>query len=185
MTAPVRHPVRRSLDRLYAASGAVAAFCLAAICVVMLAQVVGRETGHLLRGADDVTAWLCAASAFFALAHTFRHGELVRMMLVVERLGPHARHHFEVVALFIATAFTGFMLWSVVRFVYESWQFNELAQGLIKVPIWIPQLAFAIGVLVFFIAVVDELVAVLAGRMPEYRIAEEARRASGDFSETV
>jgi hypothetical protein len=30
--------VRRFLDRLYAASGALAALCLAGICVLMLAQ---------------------------------------------------------------------------------------------------------------------------------------------------
>jgi len=34
---------RRGLDGVYVASGAAA--CLAAICVVRLAQVVGRETG--------------------------------------------------------------------------------------------------------------------------------------------
>ena len=38
----------------------------------MLAQVAGRESGMLLRGADDITAWLCAASAFLALAHPQR-----------------------------------------------------------------------------------------------------------------
>jgi len=185
MTAPAAHPVRRALDAIYAASAAFAALCLAAICVVMLAQVVGRETGHLFRGADDITAWLCAASAFFALASTFRRGELVRMMLVVEHLSPAVRRRCEVLALVVATVFTGFMLWSVTRFVYESWQFKELAQGLIKVPIWIPQLSFVFGILVFFIAVLDELIAVLSGRPPAYRVAEDERRASGDFSETV
>ena len=181
--APSR--VRRFLDALYRLSGAAAACCLAGICVVMLAQVVGREAGVLLRGADDITAWLCAASAFFALAHTFRRGELVRMMLVVDRLGPRARAGFEVVALAIATFFTAFMLWSVTRFVYESWQFNEVAQGLLTIPIWIPQLSFVFGVWIFFIAVADEFVAVLRGRAPAYRIAEEERRARADFSETI
>lgn len=177
--------MRRFLDQLYAISGGLAAACLALICVVMLAQVVGRETGVLFRGADDITAWLCAASAFLALAHTFRRGELVRMMLVVERLSARLRWRMDVLALVIAAIFTGFMLWSVARFVYESWQFKEVAQGLIKVPIWIPQLSFLVGVLVFFIAVLDELFNVLAGRTPEYQRAEDERRASGDFSETV
>ena len=50
--------VRRFLDRLYYASGALAAVCLAAICVMMLAQALGREAGILIRGAEDITAWL-------------------------------------------------------------------------------------------------------------------------------
>jgi TRAP-type C4-dicarboxylate transport system permease small subunit len=77
------------------------------------------------------------------------------------------------------------MLWAVVRFVYESWQFKEVAQGLIKVPIWIPQLCFVVGVVIFFVAVLDELVRVLRKQKPTYQLAEEARAAAGDFSETV
>ena len=177
--------MRRLLDALYRSSGAAAACCLAAVGVVMLAQVAGREAGVLLRGADDVTAWLCAASGFLALAHTFRRGELVRMMLVADRLQPRMRARLEICALLIATLFAGFMVWSVTRFVYESWVFKEVAQGLLKVPIWIPQLSFVIGVWIFFIAVADELVAVLRGNLPAYRIAEEERRARGDFSETL
>ena len=68
--------MRRFLDRLYAASVVLAAACLAGIAVVMLAQAGMRELGLLLRGADDIVAWLCAASAFLALGGTFRHGEL-------------------------------------------------------------------------------------------------------------
>jgi len=180
-----RSRTRRALDRLYLVSGGIAAACLAGTCVVMLAQVVGREAGVLLRGADEITAWLCAGAAFLALAHTFRRGELVRMGLFIERLGGRSRHAAEVLALSIAAVFVGFMVWSVVRFVYESWKFHEVAQGMLKVPIWIPQLVFVFGVIVFFVAVVDELVAVLRGEKPAYQRSEEERRVSGDFSESV
>lgn len=175
--------MRRALDRLYDLSGALAAWCLAGICVVMLAQVISREAGLLLRGADDITAWLCAAAAFLALGHTFRKGELVRMGLVLDRLKPALRWRFEVFALTVTVAFLAYMLWSVVRFVIESWQMNELAQGLLRVPVWIQQLAFVFGVLVFFIAVLDEYITVLRHRKPSYQLAEEERLRRGDFSE--
>lgn len=177
--------VRRALDLLYTASGALAAICLAAICALMLAQAFGRGAGILIRGADDIVAWLTAACAFFALGHTFRKGELVRVGLWLDMLGARARWRMEVISLALTLAFVGYMAWAVTRFVYESWQFNEVAQGLIKIPIWVPQMSFVIGVIIFFVAVSDELVAVLAGRKPAYQVAEEERRAAGDFSETV
>ncbi len=177
--------MRRALDLLYGASGALAALCLAGICVLMLAQALGREFGLLIRGADDITAWLCAASAFFALGHTFRHGELVRVGLWLDMLGARARWYAEIAALAITAAFVGYMVWAVTRFVYESWKFNEVAQNLIKIPIWIPQMSFALGVIIFFIAVLDEFVTVLRGEKPAYQRAEEQRRAAKDFSETV
>jgi TRAP-type C4-dicarboxylate transport system permease small subunit len=175
--------LRRFLDRLYAASGALAAVCLASICVLMLAQAVGREFGLLIRAADDITSWLCAASAFLALGHTFRHGELVRVGLFIDRLRPAARRRAEIVALVLTGMFIGYMNVAVAKFVYESWKFKEVAQGLVRIPIWIPQLCFVFGAFILLVAILDELILVLGRHKPTYQLAEEDRRARGDYSE--
>ena len=177
--------MRRFLDRLYAWSGVLAALCVFAIFALMLAQAFGRELGILVRGADDIVAWLCAAASFLALGHTFRHGELVRVGLLLDHLGSGGRRTMELFALGVTAAFVAYMLWAVTGFIYESWKFKEVAQGLIKVPIWIPQLTFLIGVAIFFVAVLDDLVLVIKRQKPAYQVAEEERRASGDFSESV
>jgi TRAP-type C4-dicarboxylate transport system permease small subunit len=177
--------MRRFLDRLYAGSGAFAALCVFLICALMLAQAFARGVGGQIRGTDDIVSWLCAAAAFFALGHTFRHGELVRVGLLIGRLPARARRVAELIALGITSVFVCYMLWAVARFVFESWKFNEVAQGLIKVPIWIPQTTFLIGVAIFLVAVLDELIAVLQNRKPAYQVAEEQRAASGEFSESV
>jgi TRAP-type C4-dicarboxylate transport system permease small subunit len=177
--------LRRFLDRLYEASGAAAAVCLAAIAAVMLAQAGMREFGMLLRGADDIVAWLCAATAFLALGHTFRRGELVRVGLLIDLMPPRARRATGVAALAVALAFGGYMLYAVGRFVYESWKFNEMAQGLILIPIWVPQMSFLLGALIFFIALLDEFALLARGGKPAYEAAEEDRRARKDFSETL
>jgi TRAP-type C4-dicarboxylate transport system permease small subunit len=177
--------MRRFLDRLYAASGALAGVCLASIGALMLAQALGREAGILIRGADDIVAWLTAACAFLALGYTFRHGELVRVGLWIDMLSPRARRSAELAALGVTALFGAYMLWAVTRFVYESWQFKELAQGLIAIPIWMPQMSLVLGAAIFLIAVLDELLAVLRKQKPAYQEAEEARRAAGDYSETV
>jgi TRAP-type C4-dicarboxylate transport system permease small subunit len=177
--------MRRFLDRLYDGAGVAAATAMAAICVLMLAQAFAREAGILVRGADDIVAWLCAACAFLALGHTFRHGDLVRVGVFLDRLPERARWVAELVALGITAVFTAYMLWAVTRFVYDSYAFNEVAQGLIRVPIWIPQLSLVIGIAIFFLAVLDELVSVLRKQKPSYQLAEEARAAAGDFSEKL
>lgn len=177
--------MRRALDRLYLYSGVLAAIAMAAICVLMLAQAFGREAGILIRGADDIVAWLCAACAFLALGHTFRNGDLVRVGVFLERMPARLRWHAEVFALGVTALFVAYMLWAVTRFVYDSYAFRELAQGLIPVPIWIPQLSLVIGIAIFFVAVLDEFRTVLKKEKPSYQVAEDARRAAGDFSETL
>ncbi len=153
----------------------------------MLAQAFGREAGLLIRGADDIVSWLCAATAFLALGHTFRHGELVRVGLLARALlgaraplvrrGLRARLHRAV----RAATWSG--RWS--RFVYESWQFNEVAQGLIQIPIWIPQMSFVVGVLIFLVAVLDELVAVLRGQASPPTRSPRTSAAPQGLPETV
>ena len=177
--------MRRFLDRLYDAAGAAAAVCLASIAAVMLAQAAMREFGYLFRGADDIVAWLCAASAFLALGHTFRRGELVRVGIVIDHLPPRVRRPVGIGALFIAVAFVVYMAYAVLRFVYESWAFKEVAQGLIQIPIWIPQMSFVLGVLVLLVAVLDEFIVMVGGGKPAFEAAEEDRRARKDFSESL
>ena len=177
--------MRRFLDRLYYASGALAAVCLAAICVLMLAQSAGREVGLLLRGADDIVAWLNAAVVFLALGHTFRHGELVRVGLWLDKVGPRTRRLLEILSLSTATVFVCYTFYAVGGYMAESRTSGYMTQGLLVIPEWIPQVTFLVGLAIFFVAILDELVRVLRGRKPEYQVAEEARRAAGDFSETV
>jgi len=177
--------LRRFLDRLYLTAAVVAAVALAAICVLMLAQAAGREAGILIRGAEDIVAWLCAACTFLALGQTFRHGDLVRVGVFLDRFAPRARRVMELIALGFTAAFTIYMLWAVSGFVYESWQLQEPAQGLLPIPIWIPQSSLVLGIAIFLVAVLDELVTVLRGRKPAYQVMEEARAAAADFSETL
>ena len=121
----------------------------------------------------------------FRSGHTSKQGELVRVGLWLDKMGPGPRWCAEIFSLTVAAVFVGYMTWSVVTFVWESFKFNEIAQGLILIPIWIPQSSFALGSLVLFIAILDELVTVLRRQKPAYQVAEEERRARGDFSESV
>ena len=178
-------PVRKLLDALYLGCGWLAALFLAGIGVLMMGQAVLREFGVMVRGADDITAWFCAASAFLSLPHAFKNGDLVRVGLLLEHLNDRRRRWFEIYSLAVAAVFIGYMVYSLGGYVIQSWRFNELAQGLIKMPLWIPQSSLFAGAAVLFVAIVDELLRVLGRALPSYRVAEEDRLARGDYSETV
>lgn len=177
--------MRKLLDRAYLGAAHVAAACVLAIMLLMIGQSVMRGLQLRTGAVNDVVSWLCAAAAFFAMAHAFKHGDFVRVTLLLDKLAPPRRRIFEIGTLGIAVVATGFLAWSAVRFTYESWVFNELAQGLLPLPIWIPQMSFALGSALFFVAIVDEFVAVLRGGRPSYVTAVEQRHAHGDFSADV
>lgn len=177
--------MRRFLDRLYLAAGGLAAFFILLIAVLMVGQSVLREFGVRTGAVNDVVAWFCAGAAFFAMAHAFKHGDFVRVTLLLERLGESQRRVMEIWSLLIGTLAVGFLAWSACLFTYESWEFNDIAQGLLPLPLWIPQLSFALGSILLWVALIDELIIVLRGALPTYVREVAQRHAQGDFSSEV
>jgi TRAP-type C4-dicarboxylate transport system permease small subunit len=176
---------RRLLDTLYDGAGYLAAGFVFAIFAVMVGASVMREFGLRTGGTDDVVAWFCAAAGFLAMAHTFRRGDFVRVELLIARLGERRARQVEVLALLVGASFVAFLLWAAGLFVYESWDFGDMANGLVAIPLWIPQSSFVVGALLLLAAIVEELIAVLRGRRPSYVVAVEERHARGDFTEDV
>ena len=76
--------IRRLLDGLYLAAGYAAGVFLIAIFVLMMILSAGRPLGINLPAGDDFAAWCMAATAFLGLAHTFRHGEMIRVGLLID-----------------------------------------------------------------------------------------------------
>jgi len=177
--------LRRFLDRLYLASGAVGAVFVLLICVLMIAQTILREFQVRTGAVNDVVAWFCAAASFFAMAHAFKHGDFVRVTLLLEKVPDRVRRALEIGCLAVGALCVGYLAYWANKFTYDSWAFGEVAQGLLPIPIWIPQASFALGSLLLFIAMVDELVIVLRGAKPSYVVAVEERHAKGDFSSEV
>jgi TRAP-type C4-dicarboxylate transport system permease small subunit len=85
--------MRRFLDRLYYAAGALGALFIVAICVLMIGQSVLREFGVRTGAVNDVVSWFCAAAAFFSMAHAFKHGDFVRVTLLLEAVFQAVRQH--------------------------------------------------------------------------------------------
>jgi TRAP-type C4-dicarboxylate transport system permease small subunit len=179
------HALRRFLDRLYLAAGALAALMVLAVMLLMVGQSVLREFGVRTGAVNDVVSWCCAAAAFLAMAHAFKHGDFVRVTLLLEKLGAANRRRLEIVTLALGSVATGYLAWSANRFTWESWEFNDMAQGLLAIPLWIPQASFALGSILLWVALLDELVLVLRGARPSYVTAVEERHAAGDYSAEV
>jgi TRAP-type C4-dicarboxylate transport system permease small subunit len=177
--------MRRLLDRLYLWSGYLGALFIVAICVAMVGQSILRELGVRTGAVNDVVSWFCAAAAFFTMAHAFKHGDFVRVTLMLESASPANRRRLELVSLFIGSVATAYLAWSACLFTYESWEFNDMAQGMLPMPLWIPQLSFAFGAVLLWVAVVDELQLVLRGETPTFVRAVQERHAKGDFSSDI
>lgn len=165
--------LRRGLDALYLLGGIAGGFALASIGALIAAQVVGRQFGFSLDGVDDLTAFAVAGSALLPLAYAFRAGAHIRVDLLIGHVKGGLRFAMEALALALTTALCGFLAFSVGDLAFDSWQFEDVAQGTVPWVLWIPQAACAAGAALFALALADDLVVHLAGGTPSYRRAAE------------
>lgn len=157
--------MRRALDFLYRLTGLLAAAAMISIALLILAQVVLRAMGMQLQSADDFAGYALVATTILGLAPTYRHNAHIRVGLLIEhfKVGTPIRQLLERLVTAGAALVVGWAAWFVVKFVHESYVYNEMSQGLLAIPLWMPQLGMAFGLVVFLIALIDDLVVDLAG----------------------
>ena len=177
--------MRRLLDTLYSAGAGLAALSLLGIFGIMMAQVVMRELQLQLPAADDISAYLCVSTTFFALAATFKRGELIRVGMLLDKLSPGPRRLAEMAVLALAAALMAYVTFWTAQDMWFSWEIEEVAQGTVPIPLWIPKIAVPAGAGLLLVAILDELFIVLGGAKPSYVVAAEERAAAGDFSAEV
>lgn len=169
--------MRAALNWLYRGSGLLAGFFLVAIAALSLAQIVGRELGFAARSLDEFAGYCLAASSFLGLAWTFREDEHIRMTLVAHLARGGARRALEILALAVAACLAGFFAWYACDMTLTSYGLGDVSQGLVPVPLWIPQSGMALGLAVMFIALVDDLVLALQGAEASYDAAARRKAA--------
>ena len=150
--------MRRALDALYDGAAALAALCMVGLLVMVLLSILGRQLHFHVPGTDAYAGYMMAAAGFLALAHTLKRGEHIRVTLLLARLRGGARRGLEIWALFAATLLAALSAFYSARLVWQSHAFNDISTGNDATPLWIPQLAMAVGTTILLIAFIDELV---------------------------
>jgi TRAP-type C4-dicarboxylate transport system permease small subunit len=125
-------------------------------------------------GADDLTAFAVAGSALLPLAYAFRHGAHIRVDLIIGHVKGRARFAMEALALLLTFGLCVFLAYAMADLAFDSWQFEDVAQGTVPWLLWYPQAACAAGCALFAVALLDDLAVHLAGGVPSYRRAAEA-----------
>lgn len=141
-----------------AAVAMVAAF--AAVALGVLARAAGWDIG----GLDAYAGYAIAAALFLALPHTLRRQEHIRVSLLLDRLPARTRGALEWWALGAGFALALYLAVYAVRLVLTSREMHDVSQGLDATPLWIPQLAMALGSAGLALSLADALWARWRGR---------------------
>ncbi len=182
--------MRKALDLLYLAAGWAGAFFIAAIGTLVVVQVglnlidrvsgliTGTAIGLTIPSYADFTGFFLAAASFLALAHTLRQGAHIRVTLLISHLPGLFARAMEFWCIGVACLISIYFSYYTAILVKESFQFHDLSPGMIAIPLWIPQAAMLVGLIILSISLVDEFVRLIRGQNPSYQARQT--EASGE-----
>ena len=156
--------MRRLLDFLYDASAWLAALAMVGVLLMVLLSIVSRQVGFHVPGTDAYAGYAMAAAGFLALAHTLKRNEHIRVTLLLGRLRGKKRRALEMWALSASVLLGALFAFYSVRLAWMSRSLNDISTGNDATPLWVPQIAMALGTLILLIALIDEWVLELRGK---------------------
>ncbi|WP_320171078.1 TRAP transporter small permease [Maridesulfovibrio sp.] len=95
------------------------------------------------------------------LAYTLRENGLIRINLLTSHFSENGKRVADIISGIIGVCITAFALKYTVMMVYETWDLEMTADTIAETPLWIPQLAIPIGLILLLL----QLIAFIAGRI--------------------
>lgn len=163
------------LNHLYKGCLILSGLFFVSVALLNIYDLFAPFLGHTPRSANEFSGYCMGASAFLAMGYTLRSNEHIRVNIIIRLLPQQTQRILNFIASLIAIALTGYLTWFSIDLTLDSWIYYDVSQGLIALPLWIPQSSMAIGCLVFLLATVEQLFS----NITDFTHAKE--RSSHDF----
>ncbi len=170
--------LRKTLNLLYQGAGALAALCLIAILLLIVAQMVARWTGLVFPGAASYAGYAMAAASFLAFANALNRGAHIRVSILLNAVPPRAKWLLELWCFGLGTAIAAYFSYYAYWFVFWSWKFKEVSQDQDATQLWIPQSIMFVGGCILTIALLDNLLHVIF--KGDHRIVRDTLESHGE-----
>ena len=152
------------LDLLHRGCRNLSALLIAGIAGIILGQVIGRFFGLYIPAADEISALMMSVSVFLGLSNALRDRLHIRVTLLLHHLPAGMRTPMEIWCHVAGSALIGFGAWHAVAMAWTSWELEAISYSQVPLPLWIPHAAMAVGLVLLFVAFLQETIRVIANR---------------------
>jgi TRAP-type C4-dicarboxylate transport system permease small subunit len=157
------------LDRISAGVALVAAQVAAAIlfavtCLILTEVVLRSFFATSTQIVEEYVAYGLGTMIFLALAHAMRSGVLVRVDILLGRLGPTSRRFFEIACCATTLIAMSFVVHYLSVRVGRDFTRGTISMTRAATPMWIPHLIVCTGMVIFMFQVVVYMIGLFLRR---------------------
>lgn len=129
-------PVWRFLDKVYHASGMLAAGFMVVILLLIIAQMVARWSLLTFPGSTEYAGYAMAATSFFALSHALTKGAHIRVSIFL-KMNRFTTMWLDAAAMLVAAITATYFARFAIKTNILSELLNDRTQGQDFVPEWL------------------------------------------------
>jgi len=179
--------LRIQLARISHIAALVGLYVLLAVAVLVSMDVTVRKVwGLAFVGADEMAGYAMALATSWALSFAFFQGSHIRVNVLYSGCSPRVRAVLDTLAIAAMAGMVALLAWQVWAITFDSWTFGSVSNTPLRVPLWLPQCALLVGILLFLVSAWVVLAeAVLRLRARQYDavldvLAESGMAEAGD-----
>lgn len=110
--------------------------------------------------AQETSIYLFIWTMLAGSAYTLQKGKHVRIDLLIEHLSLRTQHIIEMFTSFVGMVFCAIVSWQAYEMIAASVGYNKVSATLLRVPMWIPQMALLLG----FVLLTFQFALIIAAR---------------------
>jgi len=136
----------RCIDVSGELAGNIGGFCLLIMSLIICYGVLMRYVfGSPSIWVTEFSVYLCIAVGFIGASYTLKNNEHFAITIVVERLSPRKHKILKIVTDIMGIVYSLVFVWKGIDMVIFSYTFGDTSEGLLAIPLWIPELLVPIG----------------------------------------
>lgn len=143
-----------SLGGAFIASGLLIVLVLLILLEIVLRYFFNTSTMR----ADEYSGYLYLALVCFGFGYTFLRDGHIRITFLTAKISSKSSSLVDIFAGVVTLALLGFIFYRTILLVWDSYQTGVVSEGVSATPLFIPQLALPIGLLLFMVSVVAFIV---------------------------
>lgn len=122
--------------------------------IVTVDVLFRKFVGWTMSGSDEVTSYVFAASTTWAYSFVLLHRANVRIDAVYNLVKPKVRAVLDVLGVLLLLLYMGLLTERAIGTLRDSIDYGSVSNTTLLTPLWIPQLAWASGLVFFMITLI-------------------------------